>query len=463
VSTWLSNLSTLKHEIASRLVIFLILAAFFVAPKFVSAKIVVNEIMYDLSGADDKHEWVELYNSGSSPVDLTDYKFNDGANHILNLPPEKGSRGSMVLGANEYLLLADDALTVASDLPNYSGTIIDTVLDLPNTNAVLKLLNQDGSEVSAAAYNKDLGAAGNGRSLEWDGTALEESTVDGGTPGRVNSVLSSSGAIPSATPLASPNSNTTETVAPSPSTTTQAFDYSQDILINEFLPAPNDGEKEWVELLNTGSSVISLTGWQVDDADNSTSPQVIPDNTTIAPNSFLVISFNKSTLNNDGDKVRLLWPNDQVIHAVSYNKAKQGQSVAKFDSGWLWTNQPTPGSANKKAVIEKNESIATAATVVKINPIEESVVAPTTPTTSKKVSTPQTTINPETAFSAAAQPANNPENINLSAAASKSTKESSKINSILSLAGVILLAGLAAGGLIYFRHQKQIDIDGADD
>ena len=451
--------------------IFLTLATFFIWPKIIFAQVIINEIMYDLSGTDDKHEWVELYNNGSAPVDLTDYKFNDGdtaTNHGLNAPPKNNSRGSIILNANEYLLLADDAATIASDLPAYNGTIIDTVINLSNTGATLKLLDKDSLEISTVSYTKDLGATGNGRTLEFSGAALKESTVYGGTPGRINSILSSSGATGSAVPSSSPAATTTAT--PSPSAAVQSFDYSQDVLINEFLPAPNVGEKEWVELFNAGSSAINLAGWQIDDADNSTSPQAIPENTTIYANEFLVVSFNKSALNNEGDKVRLLWPDDQVVHAVSYDKAKQGQSVAKFGtsptgpgSGWLWTNQPTPGSANKKALIENSESTAIITTAEKINPVEENVSAPISPSPNKKTPVAQTIIN-STPSPLTNQLVSRSENINLTAAINDPVqKEGSKIGSILSLAGVIVLSATVAGALVYFRRQKAVDSQNFDD
>jgi len=440
------------------------LATFFIWPKIIFAQIIINEIMYDLSGTDDKHEWVELRNNGFSPIDLTDYKFNDGdnaTNHILNVPPKNNSRGSMILAAGGYALLAGDAAALIADLPNYSGTIIDTVLSLSNTSATLKILDKDGVEISTISYNKELGAAGNGRSLEWDGAALKESLVDDGTPGRANSVLNSSSIVSNAAPSVSPVAENTAT--PSPSTVAQTFDYSQDILINEFLPAPNDSGKEWVELFNAGSTVINLAGWQIDDADNSTSPQVIPENTTIYAGGFLVISFNKSTLNNEGDKVRLLWPDDQVVHLVSYDQAKPGQSVAKFNNGWLWTNQPTPGSANKKSTVENNESVVVATTAEKINPVEEGVVALVSPMPKKTTSTPQAITASMPLPSSTGQSANDQENINLSASIGESTKENPKTKTALSLAGVILLAGLAASTLIYFRRQKAVDSQNFDD
>lgn len=439
-------------------------ATFFVMPKIVWAQVVINEIMYDLAGADDKHEWVELYNNGASPVDLTNWKFNDGdtaTNHGLNAPPKNNSRGTMVLDADGYTLLADDAATLIADLPSYNGAIIDTVLNLTNTSATLKLLDKDGVEIATVSYNKDMGAAGNSRSLEWDNAALKESITDGGTPGQNNSVLASSSATPSAAPSGS--SAPTSTATPSPTPAAGAgqpdYQYSQDILINEFLPWPSDEEKEWVELFNKSKASINLSGWQIDDADNSTNPQMIPADTTIPAGDFLIVAFNKSTLNNDGDKLRLIWPDDQIVHSISYDKAKQGQAVAKFDSGWFWTNQPTPGQANKKSFVGKNETMSLTSApnnADKIIAVEEAVTAQTnapartaqltqTPTSATAVSpTPSSTVPPNT----------NAPNPNFIAAASEPIKNNSKLSTILTLAGVIALSALAAGGLIYFRRQK---------
>jgi len=132
-----------------------------------------------------------------------------------------------------------------------------------------------------------------------------------------------------------------------------------------------------VEIINSDNSAITLSGWQIDDGNASTSPQAIPTGITIAPRELLVISFNKSVLNNDGDKVRLLWPDDQVVHSVAYAKATQGHAVAKFDAGWLWTNQPTPGQANKKSFTETIEAVSAPANNTRVTTTEDTVAAPT--------------------------------------------------------------------------------------
>jgi len=64
--------------------------------------------------------------------------------------------------------------------------------------------------------------------------------------------------------------------------------------------------------------------------------------------SFLVFSrpTTKIALNNDSDKVRIIFPDGKVKEEVAYEKAPEGQSSIKTTNGWSWTLTPTPGSAN---------------------------------------------------------------------------------------------------------------------
>ncbi|MCR4281332.1 MAG: lamin tail domain-containing protein, partial [Candidatus Kaiserbacteria bacterium] len=48
-------------------------------PFTASAQVVISEIMYDLeTGSDSGREWVEVFNSGGSSVNLTDWKVSEG-------------------------------------------------------------------------------------------------------------------------------------------------------------------------------------------------------------------------------------------------------------------------------------------------------------------------------------------------------------------------------------------------
>ena len=143
----------------------------FLIPLVTFARIEINEIMYDLPkeiGADKDREWIELYNSGSSDVNLTGWKFDDGApsKHGLNAPPKNGSRGSLTISAGEFIILSGKADTFIIDHPEYSGTVIDTVMSLNNTSETILLLDENGNIVDSVSYTKDLGANSDGNSLQ---------------------------------------------------------------------------------------------------------------------------------------------------------------------------------------------------------------------------------------------------------------------------------------------------------
>ena len=178
----------MNYELRSRLLI-LYLCFFLLMPVFVfgaAGDIVFMEIAYDLKGADDGHEWVEIYNASADEVDITSWKFNDGDNHLLNVPPKNGGQGAMIIPAGEYAVLAGDASVFLSEHPGFSGTIIDTVMSLNNTAGTLTLSDKDGAAIDSVSYQKELGANGNGLTLEKIGLIWKESVADAGTPGAAN-------------------------------------------------------------------------------------------------------------------------------------------------------------------------------------------------------------------------------------------------------------------------------------
>lgn len=66
--------------------------------------VLINEIMYDPSGLDDKREWIEIFNISSNEIDITGWKFYEGGvNHKLIAKQE-----CMVIPPQGYAIIADD-------------------------------------------------------------------------------------------------------------------------------------------------------------------------------------------------------------------------------------------------------------------------------------------------------------------------------------------------------------------
>jgi competence ComEA-like helix-hairpin-helix protein len=139
--------------------------------------------------------------------------------------------------------------------------------------------------------------------------------------------------------------------------------YNQSVIISEFLPDPEgtDTENEWIELYNQSEQIANLTNWQIDNQDGGSSPFVFPANSLISPKQFLVLRrpITKIALNNDNDKVRLIYPDGSLATEVSYlAEKKQGFSVAFDGYKYFWTKTPTPGTANIISLAKlENESV----------------------------------------------------------------------------------------------------------
>ena len=114
-------------------------------------------------------------------IDIAGWKFNDGENHILNAPPTNGGQGELILPVGGFAVLADNATQFLADHPEFTGTVIDTVMNLNNSSDTLSLLN-DKIVVDAANYQNGWGANGNGKTLERVNGIWQESAQDGGTP-----------------------------------------------------------------------------------------------------------------------------------------------------------------------------------------------------------------------------------------------------------------------------------------
>ena len=153
------------------------------------AGVYISEIMYDFEGTDTDYEWVELGNDGGEDVDITGWKFNDGSNHNLNIPPANGSVGELVVPSGGFLILASNASTFGS-FYNVSESIIDTVMAMNNTEESISIIDDNDSSVDSVSFSSSMGANGDGKTLQ----LVSNSWVSADpTPGEGNSSSGASG------------------------------------------------------------------------------------------------------------------------------------------------------------------------------------------------------------------------------------------------------------------------------
>ncbi len=290
--------------------------------------VLINEVAWAGTAASSTDEWLELFNPGAAPIGLTGWSLDDGDDLHLAFP------AGLVIEAGGYLLLerTDDA--VVSDIPAdviYTG-------GLSNAGETLTLREAAGAVVDSVA-------AGAG----WPaGNAEQRASMERGAAGGwVTHAGAAAGSDADGAPLAGtprgPNSAWLPTPTPAPLLTT--------LLINEFLPNPEAGGEEFVELINTGSAPVDLSGWRLDDRAGGSRPFEIAAGTWLAPGALLAL-YREATgvaLNNGGDSVRLLAPDGRLVDECVYGgAARAGVSWARVPDGGAWTSQgaPSPGGSN---------------------------------------------------------------------------------------------------------------------
>ncbi len=95
-----------------------------------NASVLISEVLYDAPNSDSQEEWVELYNSGCSSVDLSNYAIRDnGATFQL----------SGTIGSGEYITIAKSE-SGFSNLYSQSPDLHGMTLSLSNSGDYVELL-----------------------------------------------------------------------------------------------------------------------------------------------------------------------------------------------------------------------------------------------------------------------------------------------------------------------------------
>lgn len=337
--------------------------------------VLINEVAWMGTGASATDEWIELYNPGTSAVNLEGWvlKADDTSPNII-FPA-----GAIIPPRGFYLLERTNDNTVIDVPANliYTG-------ELNNSFEVLRLFDLSNRLIDTANSNSGNWPAGftsstshgtmerrgmvadsdtawitNVQASTWQkhdsrGTSSTNYLIHG-TPGYANWAVS-----------VTPTPTKVSTATPAVRTPTRVFTPlppPQLVVINEFVPRPGhdwnlDGivnvEDEYVELLNHGVVDVNLSGYTLDDEVNIGSvPYRLPA-VTIKPGQRIVFYGSETGLlfSDGGDGVRLLKPNGQLMDAYNYFVVQHpDQSYCRLpDNGgaddWNQNCFPTPGLQN---------------------------------------------------------------------------------------------------------------------
>ena len=282
----------------------------------------INELMPNPTGVESGNfpdgEWVELYNNGTSDVNLQGWSLWDagGWQHPID--------------ANTWVDFAN--LATPYVLPAGSYAIISEAnqgtLKLNNAGETLHLSDSSGTFVHTVTT----------------GTALENvSKVPDTNPS--SDYIDSSSNTPGA-----PNSGGVGTNY-----------YPSDLEINEVMQNPwpsNDSAPwpggEWVEIKNNGTQPINLSGWSLRDAVGNTlqfnETHLIGDS-VIDANELRIIALNGTRqwgiLNNGQETLNLIWPNGSIGNSWTWYDSVAGFSMQLGEDGDpTYATFPTPGEEN---------------------------------------------------------------------------------------------------------------------
>ncbi|HUG34402.1 MAG TPA: lamin tail domain-containing protein, partial [Anaerolineales bacterium] len=315
---------------------------------------------------------IELYNPGSSPVNLAGWVLRSTDN-----TPNIALTGTLPAGGY-FLLERGSTLTDDTTVSDIAADQIYTSNALTNTGENLQLFDPSNRLIDTANSNGGTWPAGSSAtfgSMERRIGMVDSDTAWITNTGVVRNGLNANGNPINGTPknanwanLVTPTASAAPTHTRTPTrvpthTVAPTLPPQPLVAINEFVPRPghdwnNDGAvntgDEFIEIINHGTISVNLSGYSLDDEVNlGSSPYTLP-SVTLDPGERIAFYGSQSNLllSDGGDGVRLLRPNGELIDAFNYTVVNYpDQSFCRLpDNGGLddWNRNcfPTPGLRN---------------------------------------------------------------------------------------------------------------------
>ena len=337
-----------------------------------SATVVFSEIAWAGSSLASSDEWIELTNVSEASIDLSNWKISGAgsSNSDLFLP-----EGSVMQPHSTYLISNYENSNENAAFNTTSNDVTSTV-SLSNSGLHLYLYDDAGSLVDVAGDGSTPFAGRSGSVADSDdgryasmvrvdgltdgslpeswanaqrSIGFKEGIQDYGSPGSVLFANSQPPEVIQETTeqeIVVEEVDIVEDVIPNEESDTQTS--SATLVINEFVVDPNEGETEWIELVNVSDQTLDLGLWTVEDASGK---QTVLEG-SLQSHRYLLIDSPVGKLNNDTDTITLKNPDAVAIDSVTYGteelKApKDGTSLARNSSGTFGlTYTPTPASEN---------------------------------------------------------------------------------------------------------------------
>lgn len=311
-----------------------------------SDHLVVNEIQYEDSEGNSKHDFVEIYNPTDHDIDLGNFNLSKmtSSGKTYGIKSPLANKGTMLKSKSFYVW----ASTADSEYAKSIKADIATSETLANNNAVAIINRSDSSVVDGVCWgtldaskidycekNSFVSSFVKASMGRIDGADSDDNPADffvlkNSSPGKENVKLE-------------------EEKKEEDKTETKPKEYPTGISITELFPNPFQSQyEEYVELYNGTNEDVDLLGWTLHDASKS-GKYTFLESVVIKAKKYLAI-FKKDfkfALNNSGNEsVTLFDPNGKEIANAIYDGSQKNASYNFDGSNWRWSKFLTPGGEN---------------------------------------------------------------------------------------------------------------------
>jgi len=300
--------------------------------------LVISELMYhplNLPGGTNSLEFIEIFNGQDYFEDLSGFRIEGDVHY--DFPP------GTTLQSGGFLVVARDPVAVQSAYGirgvlgpwRMQTNVVETTTNvtpenLPNSRGTVRLENELGAHLLEVNYDSEgewpAAADGAGHSLvlarpsygERSAKAWAASEFIGGSPGRGESY---------------------------------ALEPQRAVVINEFLAHTDDPLLDFVELFNTSTQPVEVSGCWLSD-DFGTNKFRVPDGTVLPGRGFLAWDETQLgfSLSSDGEEIFLVNSNrTRVLDALRFGGQAKGVSRGRSPDGapgFVELNRPTFGTNN---------------------------------------------------------------------------------------------------------------------
>jgi len=336
--------------------------------------ILISEVAWAGTAANTDHEWIELRNPGTTPVDITGWSLQ-AADGNPNIPLS----GSIPAGGYYLLERNEDAVSDvnANQVYDFSNTLSNSgemliLYDDASTPNVIDTANSNGGAWPAGSLSnystmERIGTLSDSDTSWFTNNGVFKNGVDAngnpiwGTPKNINSLTP--------TPIPPPTATSPPT---SPLT----------IVISEVAWAgtQSSSDDEWIELYNPTTRDINLTGWNLRSLDNSPNIQDEFDGIILDAGGYLLLErtdddptdvdadvIYSGSLSNNGEVLRLYDPNGYLVDSANSNGgtwpagnaatySSMQRSLIATDSNFVWVTYDPARDNNPNITKAKDAS-----------------------------------------------------------------------------------------------------------